>query len=128
MSKSTSNTYENCPFIGNAFKLSLSGRIHGNGSWRSIIMLKWFRKGDSLSWNLISTLAVSMGTEWSGAIYWTASPQLSSSLTCCLSTCSIPGSVLMQSGFLCDLPSLRTFKYQFYCLFTSFYKILHFNS
>lgn len=78
------------------------GRIQGNGSWRSIIMLKWFKKGDSLSWSLISTLAVSMDTEWSGAIYWTASPQLSSSLTCCLSTYSIPGSVLMQSGFLCD--------------------------
>lgn len=75
-------------------------QIQGNDSWKSIIMLKWFKKGDSLSWSLISTLAVSAGTEWSRTIYWTASPQLSSSLTCCLSACSIPGSVLMQSGFL----------------------------
>lgn len=59
-------------------------QIQGNDSWRSIIMLKWFKKDGSLLWSLISTLAVSAGTEWSRTIYWTAGSQLSSSLTCCL--------------------------------------------
>lgn len=95
---------------------------YGNGSWRSIIMLKWFKKGDSLSWSLISTVVVSMSVEWSWAIYWTADLNyhhfwLVAEVYAVLlgqSLCSLDSCV---SNHLWGHWNAR----HLYCLFTSFY-------